>query len=76
VKITAVLEEGAELTEEDLCRWAFDHVPRYALPRYIEFRESLPKNAVGRVLKFQLRDEGCTPTTWDREAAGLEIPRA
>jgi len=75
VKITVVLADGAELGEEELCRWAFDHVPRYAFPRYIEFRESLPKNAVGRVLKYQLRDEGCTPTTWDREAAGLDVPR-
>jgi crotonobetaine/carnitine-CoA ligase len=74
VKVTAVLVEGATLTEEELCRWSLDRVPAFAVPRYIEFRESLPKNPVGRVLKYQLRDQGCTPRTWDREAAGFVVP--
>lgn len=76
VKVTVVLrEDAAPITEEALCRWAFDHVPAFAVPRYVEFRDALPRNAVGRVLKYQLRDEGCTPSTWDREAAGLQVPR-
>lgn len=68
VKVTAVLRPGAELDEAELWRWMCQQVPDYARPRYIEFREDLPRNAVGRVLKFQLRDEGATPTTWDAEA--------
>jgi carnitine-CoA ligase len=75
VKVTAVLRDGATLTEEALCRWSFDRVPYFAIPRYIEFRTALPRNPVGRVLKYQLRDEGCTAATWDRESAGLEVPR-
>lgn len=75
VKVTAVLEPDSALTEEELCRWAFDHVPYFAIPRYIEFRPELPKNPVGRVLKYQLRDEGATTTTWDREAAGFQVPK-
>jgi crotonobetaine/carnitine-CoA ligase len=75
VKVTAVLQEGATLTEEHLCRWAVERVPYFALPRYIEFRDDLPRNPVGRVLKYQLRDDGVTATTWDREAAGFEFER-
>lgn len=75
VKVTVVLAEGADLTEEQLCRWAVDHVPYFAVPRYIEFRADLPRNPVGRVLKYQLRDEGVTPGTWDREAAGFTFER-
>ena len=75
VKVTAVLEAGSTLTEEQLCRWAFDHVPYFAIPRYIELRDELPKNPVGRVLKYRLREEGATATTWDREAAGLSVPK-
>jgi crotonobetaine/carnitine-CoA ligase len=30
---------------------------------------------VGRVLKYQLRQEGCTSGTWDREKVGLKIPK-
>ncbi len=75
VKVTVVLVDGAALTEEELCRWAIDHVPYFAVPRYVEFRSDLPRNPVGRVLKYQLRDDGVTPDTWDREAAGLQFER-
>jgi crotonobetaine/carnitine-CoA ligase len=75
VKVTAVLQEGATVTEEELCRWSVDQVPYFAVPRYIEFREDLPRNPVGRVLKYELRDDGVTEATWDREAAGFTFDR-
>ena len=50
-------------------------MPFFAIPRYIEFRADLPRNPVGRVLKYQLRDEGVTEHTWDREAAGVTFER-
>ena len=68
-------EDGAELTEEELCRWMAERVPYFAIPRYVEFRADLPRNPVGRVLKYQLRDEGVTKATWDREAAGVTFTR-
>jgi crotonobetaine/carnitine-CoA ligase len=67
VKATMVLVDGSTLAPEQFLVWAADHVPTFALPRYVEFRSELPKNPVGRVLKYQLRDEGVTATTWDRE---------
>lgn len=75
VKVTAVLHPGAKLSAEDLFRWAVDLVPYYALPRYIEFRDSLPKNPQGRVLKYQLRDEGKTAATWDQETSGITVAK-
>jgi crotonobetaine/carnitine-CoA ligase len=75
VKVTAMLRTDMTLSPEDLFRWAMDAVPYYALPRYIEFRNSLPKNPQGRVLKYVLRDEGCTPTTWDQEASGIQVTK-
>ncbi len=65
VKITVVLQDGAQLTEEELCRWVAERVPYFAIPRYVEIRDDLPRNPVGRVLKYQLREEGVTepPTT-------------
>ena len=75
VKITLVLQDGATVSEEELCRWIADRVPYFAIPRYIEFRDDLPRNPVGRVLKYQLRDEGVTATTWDRDAAGITFER-
>jgi crotonobetaine/carnitine-CoA ligase len=75
VKVTAVLQDDATVTEEMLCRWVAERVPYFAIPRYIEFRADLPRNPVGRVLKYELRDDGVTPDTWDREVAGVEFER-
>jgi crotonobetaine/carnitine-CoA ligase len=75
VKVTAVLVPGSTLTEEQLCTWSIEKLPYFAVPRYIEFREELPKNPVGRVLKYALREAGKTARTWDRDAAGISLTR-
>jgi len=75
VKATVVLKSAGAVTEEMLCRWAIQRLPYFTIPRYFEFRSDLPRNPVGRVLKYQLRAEGCTPATWDREKAGLQVPK-
>jgi crotonobetaine/carnitine-CoA ligase len=75
LKVTAVLNPGETVTEEELCAWVVERVPYFAVPRYIEFRDDLPRNPVGRVLKYQLRDEGVTDRTWDRERSGFTFER-
>ncbi len=75
VKVTVVRKSDVALTAEDLCRWLADRVPYFAIPRYIEFRADLPRNPTGKVLKYELRDEGITAATWDREAAGVTFER-
>jgi acyl-CoA synthetase (AMP-forming)/AMP-acid ligase II len=74
LKVTAVLRAGV-LSEEELVRWCLDKVPYFAVPRYVEFRAELPKNPVQRVLKYQLRAEGVTPSTWDRQSSGIVVQR-
>lgn len=76
IKLTAVLREDAIVSEHELCIWSIDNLPHFAVPRFIEFRQALPKNPTGRVLKYQLRDEGVTPRTWDRDTAGIKVRRA
>jgi crotonobetaine/carnitine-CoA ligase len=73
VKVTAVRRDGASLTEEQLCRWSIDELPYFAVPRYVEFRDQLPRNATGKVLKHQLRDEGVTSSTWDIEQSDVKV---
>ena len=75
VKVTAVLHAGMQLDPKDLFHWAADAVPYYALPRYIEFRSSLPKNPQGRVLKYLLRDEGKTAGTWDLDDTDIKVAK-
>ncbi|RYZ01083.1 MAG: ATP-dependent acyl-CoA ligase, partial [Comamonadaceae bacterium] len=47
----------------------------YMVPRYIRVMDDLPKAPTQKVQKFQLRAEGVTGDTWDREAAGIQVRR-
>jgi len=35
----------------------------------------LPRTPTNKVKKVEIRDEGVTPDTWDREAAGMRLRR-
>lgn len=75
VKLTAVLKPGVALTEEALCRWSLDHLPRFAVPRFIEFRSHMVRTPSGRIQKFLLRDEGVTAATWDRKKSDIVLAK-
>ena len=45
------------------------------VPRFIEFRADLPRTPTQKVRKVVLREDGITPATWDREAAGFKVTR-
>ena len=46
---------GAEITPDELIAWCREKMANYKVPRYVEIVESLPHNAGGKVLKFELR---------------------
>ncbi len=75
VKICVVLKPGATLAPEELMRYADERMPYFAVPRFVEFMDSLPKTPTERVQKFLLKEAGVTPQTWDREKAGVEVKR-
>lgn len=56
--VTAVvaLAPDASLTLDELREFARDQLAGYKLPLRLEFVEALPRNASGKVLKYQLRD--------------------
>jgi crotonobetaine/carnitine-CoA ligase len=47
----------------------------FAIPRYVRFMDALPKNHAERIQKFELRDEGVTDDSWDREEHGYKVLR-
>ena len=75
VKICVVLKPGESLTPEELIVYANDRMPHFAVPRYIEFMDALPKTPTERVQKYLLKEAGVTPSTWDREKAGVQVKR-
>jgi long-chain acyl-CoA synthetase len=48
--------EPSEDTREDIIAYCKKELTPYKVPRIVEFRESLPKTLVGKVLKRELRD--------------------
>jgi len=56
VTAIAVLEEGAELTLEDLRGFAGESLARYKLPSELRFVDILPRNPAGKVQKFKLKE--------------------
>jgi long-chain acyl-CoA synthetase len=55
VKLFVVKEESAMLSEEDLVAYCRDNFTGYKRPKYIEFRDELPKSNVGKILRRELR---------------------
>ena len=45
----------------------------FMIPRYLRILRDLPKTATAKVMKHQLRADGITSDTWDREAVGIAI---
>jgi crotonobetaine/carnitine-CoA ligase len=45
----------------------------FAIPRYVDVLADLPLTENGKVRKVVLRERGVTGSTWDREAAGVEL---
>ncbi|MFL6239785.1 MAG: class I adenylate-forming enzyme family protein [Actinomycetes bacterium] len=52
-----VLREGATVTPDELIVHAKEQLADYKVPRSVEIREDLPRNATGKVLKRALVDE-------------------
>lgn len=69
------IAEGTAPDPAELTHWLAERIPYFMVPRYIRFVETLPKTPTERVQKVKLREEGITPDTFDREAAGITIKR-
>ncbi|MDF1731703.1 MAG: long-chain fatty acid--CoA ligase [Minwuia sp.] len=52
-----VLKKGAELSADALTAYCREHLATFKVPRRVEFVQTLPRNATGKVLKRTLRDD-------------------
>jgi long-chain acyl-CoA synthetase len=57
VKAWVVLQEGKTATQEEIKAWCRDKLAAYKVPKAVEFRTSLPKTMVGKVLRRVLLEE-------------------
>jgi fatty-acyl-CoA synthase len=49
-----VVTDGSELSEDDIRSYVKKNLANYKVPREVEFLDSLPRNATGKVLKREL----------------------
>ncbi|MCO5164122.1 MAG: AMP-binding protein [Mesorhizobium sp.] len=69
VKIVVSLFPDAQLDGPTLIDFLVPRLPAYMVPRYVEFRDELPKTPTGKIQKMTLR-KGGNANAWDREASG------
>ncbi len=68
IKIAVVARPDANLNPDALITHAQSQLPRFAVPRYVEFVAALPKTETNKVRKNVLRETPFTAATWDRMA--------
>ncbi len=55
VKVFVVLKEGQTSSEEEIIKFCKEKLAAYKVPKLVEFVPTLPKSAVGKILRKELR---------------------
>jgi len=57
VKVYIVLKPSETATEEEIIAFCRENLAPYKVPRFVEFRDELPKSTVGKILRRVLVEE-------------------
>jgi len=60
---------------EDVLDFCVPRMPYFAVPRYVEFVDEIPKTPSAKIQKNKLRERGLGDATWDRESVGYKVRR-
>ena len=72
--VVAAKPDG-QIDTKELVEHLVPRMPHYMVPRYIRLVDHLPKTPTNKIQKYEIRAEGVTEDTWDREAAGITLKR-
>ena len=72
VMAALVGQPGCAIDCAAIATFCESRLPKFAVPRYIDVLQELPRTENGKVQKYKLRERGVTPSTWDR----LKVTRA
>ena len=77
VMVSVVVRPDQQLDTLALIEHCQANMAYYMVPRYVEFRPDLPRNASEKVMKYQLRADAETRLAmlWDREKTGIKLRR-
>ena len=51
-----IVKEGSKLTEDELKTFCRENLAKHKTPRYVDFVDSCPMNAAGKILKYKMRE--------------------
>jgi crotonobetaine/carnitine-CoA ligase len=69
VMAAVVPRPGCALDPRSLAAFCESRLPKFAVPRYIELMDQLPRTENGKVQKYKLRSRGVSGSAWDRQKA-------
>jgi len=52
-----ILKEGESMTSDEMKAYIGASMARHKVPRYVDFVDSFPMNAAGKILKYKMREE-------------------
>ena len=75
--IMAVIEVASEgeIDFKELIEYCSTRMAHFMVPRYFRVIDSIPRTPTNKIKKTEIREEGVTEDTWDRETAGIVIKR-
>ena len=57
VMACVIKKPGTDVTSEEIKEYVLTHMAKHKVPRYVEFVDSFPMNAAGKIMKYKLREE-------------------
>ena len=52
-----ILKQGESMTEDEVKEFVLSHMARHKVPKYVQFVDSFPTNAAGKIQKYKMREE-------------------
>ncbi len=75
VMIAVAPKPGDTIDPVALIKYLTPRMAHFMVPRYVRIEAELPKTPTNKIQKSDLRAQGITADTWDREAAGMTLKR-
>ena len=73
VMVVVAPMEGRSIDPAALLDFLRARMAHFMVPRYVRVLPELPKTPSSKVMKHELRQQGVTADTWDREQAGIQV---
>jgi len=75
ILVAVIAKPDKSFDPRALAEYLVPLMPHYMVPRYIRTMQEFPRTATNKVKKVDIRADGVTEDTWDREAENMRLRR-